>query len=103
MGFTLPEIAFDEVRGSGEIKNRALILKEVKLRGDDVKGSVKGEITFLDNKAPAVLNLQFHLHLSDQARAPYQGVLSLVERNRDKEGYYNFSITGTTKEPRVSL
>ncbi len=103
MGFPLPEMEFEEVRGTAEIKNRVLTLKEVRLRGDDVKGTIKGDITFGGGTTPASLNLKFRIHLSDRARAPYQGFLSLIEKNRDKEGYYPFTLQGTFKEPKISL
>ena len=102
-GFPLPELIFDTIQGAADVKGNVLTLKEVKLRGDDLKGTIKGEITFEKPGASSTLNLQFRLHLSDRARAPYQGFLSMVEKSRDKEGYYNFSLKGTFKEPQVSL
>jgi type II secretion system protein N len=103
MGFPLPDLAFDQVRGAAEIRGKTLTLKEVKLQGEDVKGSIKGDIVMGDPSTPATLDLQLRIHLSDRAKAPYQGLLSLVAKNRDKEGYYRFSLKGPAKEPKVGL
>ncbi|MBI5198267.1 MAG: type II secretion system protein GspN [Nitrospirae bacterium] len=103
MSLPLPELVFDQVRGAGEIKNNLLTFKEVKLQGEDLKGTIKGDVTFGPAPSPPALNLKFHIHLSERARSSYQGFLAFAERSRDREGYYNFSIKGTSQKPQISL
>lgn len=103
MGFPLPDIPVDELQGGIDIKGYSLALKDIHFKNSDMKGTIKGDIQLRSEKGPGTLNISIRFSLGDKLKKEYQGLLSLIERSKDREGYYTLQIKGDLQKPSFTL
>lgn len=103
MGFALPELPVEEMQGVIDIKGNDLSLEDVRFKNNDIKGTIKGKIQFQPDKGTGDMDISIRFAVGDKIKKDYQGLLSLIERSKDREGYYTLKIKGDIKKPAVSI
>ena len=103
MGFALPDIPVDELQGGIHIKGYTLSLKDIHFKHSDIKGTIKGDIQFQSEKGPGNLNISIRFALGEKLKKEYQGLLTLIERSKDREGYYTLRIKGNLQKPAFTI
>jgi hypothetical protein len=103
MGFTLPEIPFDELNGTVDIKDNTLSLKEIRFKNSDIKGSVTGSVRLASGSEQGNLDLAIRFSVGEKMKVQYQGILSFISQTKDREGYYTLHIKGDPAKPTVGI
>lgn len=94
-GFPVPDLDFEQAWLEGEIKGDRLIIKKLEFEGKELKVRCQGELVMRERGA---LNLTIKLKPSERLAQEQSGILSLL-KNKDVDGFYQFSIGGTLSEP----
>lgn len=102
-GSPLPDIPVDELQGGIDIKGSTLSLKDIHFKNSDMKGTIRGDIQLRSEKGPGNLNISIRFFLGDKLKKEYQGLLSLIERSKDREGYYTVHIKGDLQKPAFTI
>ena len=95
MGFPVPDLDFDQVWIEGDIKGDRLLLRKMELDGKELKVRVTGDLVMRERGS---LNLAVKIKPSERLATEQAGLLSFL-KNRDAEGYYQFSLGGTLAGP----
>lgn len=103
MGISLPDIPVEELQGIIDMKGPSLSLKDVHFKNSDMKGTIKGDIQLQSGSGTGNLNLSIRFTVGEKMRKDYQGLLSFLERTKDREGYYTVQIKGDPNKPTVGI
>ena len=103
MGFPLPDLPIDELQGVIDIKGQALSMKDTRFKNSNLKGSIKGDLQIQSDGRSGDLNISIRFAVGEKMKKEYQGLLSLIERSKDREGYFTIQIKGDLKKPTVSI
>jgi len=103
--FNQLRIMFDKIELNAILKNRTLTIRECKLTGPDIDGSITGDLVLKVKFARSVLNLNGTLKPHAQFLAKLGKdfpAISLLTKS-GKWGTIKFKITGTIENPGFSL
>jgi len=95
MGFSVPDLDFDQVWIEGDVKGDRFIIRKLEMDGKELKVLVSGDLVMRER---GTLNLAVKFKPSERLATEQAGLLSLL-KNRDPEGYYLLSLAGTVAEP----
>lgn len=98
-GFSIPDLDFDQCWFEADIKGDRLTIKKLELDGKELKVRCLGDIVLRER---GTLNLTVKLKPSERLAQEQSAVFSLL-KNRDADGYYQFSLGGTVAEPLPRL
>lgn len=98
-GFPIPDLDFDQCWIEAEIKGDRLTIKKLELDGKELKVRCQGDMVLRER---GTLNLTMKLKPSERLAREQAGVISLL-KNKDAEGFYQFSLGGTLSEPMPRL
>jgi type II secretion system protein N len=98
-GFPIPDLDFDQCWIEAEIKGDRLTIKKLELDGKELKVRCQGDMVLRER---GTLNLTMKLKPSERLAREQAAVLSLI-KNKDAEGFYQFSLGGTLSEPMPRL
>lgn len=98
-GFPIPDLDFEQGWIEAEVRADRLTLKKLDMEGRDLKIKVTGDMVLRENGA---LNVAIKLKPSEKLSHEQAGVISLL-KNRDAEGFYQFSLGGTLSSPLPRL
>jgi type II secretion system protein N len=94
-GFPIPDLDFEQCWFEADIKGDRLTIKKLELDGKELKVQCLGDVVLRDR---GTLNLTVKLKPSERLAQEQSVVFSLL-KNRDADGYYQFSIGGTLADP----
>ncbi len=94
-GFPVPDLDFEQSWIEVEIKGDRLTIKKLELEGKELKVRCLGDLVLRER---GTVNLTIKLKPSERLAHEQAGILSLL-KNRDAEGFYQFSLGGTLSEP----
>jgi type II secretion system protein N len=94
-GFPIPDLDFDQCWLDADLKGDRLTIKKLELDGKELKVQCLGDLVLQER---GTLNLTVKLKPSELLSRQQSGLLSLL-KNKDAEGFYQFSIGGTLSEP----
>ncbi len=94
-GFPLPDLDFEQCWLEAEIKGDRLTIRKLELDGKELTVRCLGDMVLRER---GTINLTIKLKPSERLAREQAGVLSLL-KNRDAEGFYQFSLGGTLSEP----
>lgn len=98
-GFPVPDLDFEKGWIEAELKGDRLTIKKLELEGKDLKLQVTGDLILRER---GTLNITVKLKPSEKLAHEQAGLLSLL-KNRDAEGFYQFSLGGLLTEPMPRL
>jgi type II secretion system protein N len=98
-GFALPDFDFDQCWLEAEIKGDRLTIKKLELEGKELKVRCLGDLVLRER---GTLNLTIKLKPSERMAREQAGIISLL-KNKDADGFYQFSLGGTLSEPLPRL
>lgn len=93
-GFPIPDLDFEQCWLEADVKGDRLTIRKLELDGKELKARCVGDVVLRERGS---LNLTIKLKPSERL-AREQAVFSLL-KNKDAEGYYEFSLGGTVAEP----
>lgn len=94
-GFPVPDLDFGSGWVEGELKGDWLTIKKLELDGKELSVRVSGDMVL---RAQGMLNLQIKLKPSERLAREQAGLLSFL-KNRDADGFYQFTLGGTMAAP----
>ena len=98
-GFPVPDLDFEQVWIEGDVRGDRFLIKKFELDGKELKVRLSGDLVM---RELGTLNLAVKLKPSERLAREQAGLLSLL-KNRDAEGFYQFSLGGTVSEPLPRL
>jgi type II secretion system protein N len=98
-GFSIPDLDFDQCWFEADIKGDRLTIKKLELDGKELKVQCLGDVVLRDR---GTLNLTVKLKPSERLAQEQSVVFSLL-KNKDADGYYQFSLGGTLADPLPRL
>ena len=98
-GFPIPNLDFEQAWLEGDIKGDRLIIKKLEFDGKELKVRILGDLVMRER---GTLNLTIKLKPSERLAQEQSGLLSLL-KNKDVDGFYQFSLGGTLSEPMPRL
>ncbi len=98
-GFPVPDLDFEDCWLEADVKGDRLTIKKLELNGKELKARLQGDLVM---RANGTLNLTVKLKPSERL-AQEQSVLFALLKNKDVDGYYQFSIGGTVSAPMPRL
>ena len=98
-GFSLPDLDFDQCWLEADIKGDRLMIKKLELEGKELKVRCLGDLVLRER---GTLNLTIKLKPSERLAREQAGILALL-KNKDAEGFYQFSLGGTLSDPLPRL
>lgn len=99
MGFPAPDLDFDQGWLEGEVKGDRFTIRKLELDGKELKVRISGDLVMRER---GTLNLVVKLKPSERLATEQAGLLSFL-KNRDAEGFYQFTLGGTVAEPMPRL
>ncbi len=99
MGFPVPDLDFDQAWLEGEVKGDRFTIRKLELDGKELKVRITGDLVMRER---GTLNLVVKLKPSERLATEQAGLLSFL-KNRDAEGFYQFTLGGTVTEPMPRL
>ena len=101
LGNKVPDIVFqDPVEMEVSLKNRALSIDKWNMTSPDLDIKASGRITPKEDVGRSRLNLKFQIKPSEKLEDAF-GAMAFFLPEPDNDGYYNITLTGTPKAPRV--
>jgi len=94
-GFSVPDLDFDQCWLESDIKGDRLTIRKLELDGKELKIQCQGDVVLRERGS---LNLLVKIKPSERLAQQQAGLLSLF-KNRDAEGFYQFSLGGTFDAP----
>lgn len=94
-GFPVPDLDFDQVWIEGDVRGDRFVVRKFEMDGKELKVRLSGDLVMRER---GTLNLVVRLKPSERLATEQAGVLSLL-KNRDAEGFYQFSLGGTVAAP----
>jgi type II secretion system protein N len=98
-GFPLPDLDFEQCWLEAEIKGDRLTIRKLELDGKELTVRCLGDLVLRER---GTINLTVRLKPSERLAHEQEGVLSLF-KNKDADGFYQFSIGGTLTDPAPLL
>jgi type II secretion system protein N len=98
-GFPLPDLDFEQAWLEAELKGDRLLVKKMEMEGKELKILASGDMVLRERGS---LNLVVKLKPSERLVREYSAVVSLL-KNRDADGFYQFSLGGTLDMPMPRL
>jgi len=98
-GFPIPDLDFEQCWLEAELKGDRLTIKKMELDGKELKVRCLGDLVL---RGRGTLNLTVKLKPSERLATEQAGIFSLF-KNKDAEGFYQFSLGGTLSDqlPRL--
>jgi type II secretion system protein N len=94
-GFPIPDLDFDQCWIEADLKGDRLTIKKLELDGKELKVRCVGDMVMRER---GTLNLSVKVKASERLAQEQAALLSLL-KNKDAEGFYQFSLGGTLSEP----
>jgi len=94
-GFAIPDLDFEQAWFEGEIKGDRMIIKKLEFDGKELKVRILGDLVMRER---GTMNLTIKIRPSERLAQEQSGVLSFL-KNKDVDGFYQFSLGGTLTEP----
>ena len=94
-GFKIPDLDFEQCWLEAEVKGDRLMVKKLELDGKELKIRVTGDLVLRDR---GMMNLAVKLKLSERMAQEQSWIIAML-KNKDAEGYYQFTLGGTLAEP----
>ncbi len=94
-GFKIPDLDFDQCWLEAEAKGDRLMVKKLELDGKELKIRATGDLVLRDR---GMMNLAVKLKLSERMAQEQSWIIAML-KNKDAEGYYQFTLGGTLAEP----
>ena len=94
-GFPVPDMDFQQGWVEAESKGDRLTVKKLELDGKELKVRVSGDLVM---RQRGYLNVVVKFKPSERLAQEQAGFLSFI-KNRDAEGYYQVTLTGTLASP----
>lgn len=94
-GFKIPDLDFDQWWLEAEVKGDRLMVKKLEMDGKELKLTATGDLVLRER---GMMNLAVKLKLSERMAQEQSWVTDLL-KNKDAEGYYQFTLGGTLAEP----
>ena len=98
-GFSIPDLDFEQGWLEAEIKGDRLTIKKLELEGKELKIRCLGDMVLRER---GTLNLTVKIKASERLAREQAGIFSFL-KNKDAEGFYQFSLGGTLSEPMPRL
>jgi type II secretion system protein N len=98
-GFSIPDLDFEQCWLEAEIKGDRLTIKKLELEGKELKARGLGDLILRER---GTINLNVKLKPSERMAREQEGIFSLL-KNKDAEGFYQFSLGGTLSDPMPRL
>jgi type II secretion system protein N len=98
-GFPVPDLDFDECWIEADLKGDRLTIRKLEMNGKELKVQCMGDVVLRER---GTINLTMKLKPSERLAHEQAGILSFL-KNRDAEGYYQFSLGGTLSQPMPRL
>ena len=98
-GFSIPDLDFEQCWLEADLKADRLTIRKLELDGKELKIRCLGDVVLRER---GTLNLNIKLKPSERLAREQADVLSLL-KNKDAEGFYQFSLGGTLAEPMPRL
>jgi type II secretion system protein N len=98
-GFAVPDLNFEQCWLEAEIKGDRLTIKKLEIEGKELKVRCLGDMILRER---GTINLTVKLKPSERMAREQEGIFSLF-KNKDAEGFYQFSLGGTLSEPLPRL
>ncbi len=98
-GFPIPDLDFEQCWLEAELKGDRLTIKKMELEGKELKVRCLGDLVLRDR---GTLNLTVKLKPSERLATEQAGIFSLF-KNKDADGFYQFSLGGTLSDPLPRL
>jgi len=98
-GFSLPDLDFDQCWLEADVKGDRLTIKKLELDGKELKVRCLGDLVLRER---GTLNLTIKLKPSERLAREQASILALL-KNKDAEGFYQFSLGGTLSDPLPRL
>ena len=96
-GFPVPDLDFDQAWIEGEVKGDRFTIRKLEFDGKELKVRVSGDLVMRER---GTLNIAVKLKPSERLAREQVMLLSLI-KNRDTDGYYQFSVAGLLSEPQA--
>jgi type II secretion system protein N len=98
-GFPIPDLDFEQCWLEADIKGDRMTIKKLEFDGKEIKIRCLGDLVLRER---GTINLIVKIKPSERLAREQASILSLL-RNKDADGYYQFSIGGTLAEPLPRL
>ena len=98
-GFSIPDLDFEQCWIEADLKGDRLTIKKLDLDGKELKIRCSGDMVVRERGS---LNLIVKLKASERLAQQQAALLSLL-KNKDADGFYQFSLGGTLSEPMPRL
>ncbi len=98
-GFPLPDLDFDQCWLDADLKGDRLTIRKLEMEGKELKIQCLGDLVLRER---GTLNLAVKVKPSERLAREQSGIFSLL-KNKDAEGFYQFSVGGTLSEPMPRL
>jgi len=98
-GLSIPDLDFEQCWLEAEIKGDRMTIKKLELDGKELKIRCLGDLVLRERGS---LNLTVKIKPSERLAHEQAGLLSML-KNKDAEGFYQFSLGGTLSEPLPRL
>jgi type II secretion system protein N len=94
-GFSVPDLDFEQCWLEADIKGDRMTIRKLELDGKELKVRCLGDLVLRERGS---LNLTIKLKVSERLAHEQAGLMSLL-KNKDAEGFYQFSLGGTLDAP----
>ncbi len=94
-GFPVPDLDFEQCWVEADIKGDRCTIRKLELDGKELKVRISGDVVMREQ---GMLNLAIKLKPSERLAHEQSGLLSIL-KNKDAEGFYQFSLAGTVSNP----
>lgn len=94
-GFPVPDLDFDKGWLEAEVKGDRLMIRKMELDGKELRVLVNGDLVMREH---GTVNLVIKLKPSERLAHEQSGLLAFL-KNRDPEGYYQFTLGGILSAP----
>jgi type II secretion system protein N len=94
-GFAIPDLDFDQCWLDADVKGDRLTIRKLDLDGKELKVRCLGDVVLRERGS---INLTVKIKASERLAHEQAALLSLL-KNKDAEGFSQFSIGGTLSEP----
>jgi len=96
---TIPAIDFEDTEAKMVFSSGRGVLEEFHLKGKDVDCVLSGDIILQSSISQSLLGLKGRFKLSESFAGSFSSFLPYVNLQKDGQGYYLFSITGSLSAP----
>lgn len=98
-GFPIPDLDFEECWLEGDLKGDRLTIKKLEMNGKELKIQCLGDLVLRER---GTLNLTVKIKPSERLVHEQSMIFALI-KNKDAEGFYQFSLGGTLSDPLPRL